>query len=147
MELLHSAGIRDGKILLITDGISAKDSAQDRAGAGQQRRSLAIMGVGTATGAPIPLPGGGFLKDSEGTIVMPALDEGAAARAGIRYRRRLCPCKSITATSTSCWRIPVLPGAETTVALERTADTWEDQGYLFLLPCCPWLWRCSGAAG
>ena len=37
--------------------------------------SLAIMGVGTPTGAPIPLPQGGFVNDEQGNIVVPSLDE------------------------------------------------------------------------
>ena len=76
-------------MLLVTDGISAKDSAkieQVMAGSGA---SLAIMGVGTATGAPIPLPRGGFLKDRQGTIVMPALEEAPLRALACRRRRRL----------------------------------------------------------
>ncbi len=52
---------------------------------------LTIMGVGTPTGAPIPLPNGGFLKDDAGTIVMPGLDEEdlreLANATGGSYRR------------------------------------------------------------
>jgi len=77
VDLLHSAGIRQGKILLVTDGLGAGDSraiAKAIAGSGAE---LAIIGVGTSTGAPIPLPSGGFVKDQQGTIVMPGLDEEA----------------------------------------------------------------------
>ena len=75
VELLQSAGVRQGKILLVTDGVAdkhRKNIAKALSGTGAQ---LGIMGVGTSTGAPIPLPRGGFLKDQAGTIVMPSLEE------------------------------------------------------------------------
>jgi Ca-activated chloride channel family protein len=43
------------------------------------------MGVGTPSGAPVPLPGGGLLEDAAGNIVLPKLvEEGLVtlARAG-----------------------------------------------------------------
>ena len=36
--------------------------------------ALAILAIGTASGAPIPLASGGFLKDNTGEIVIPTLE-------------------------------------------------------------------------
>ena len=137
VELLHSAGIRDGKILLITDGVDARDAASVERALENSGAQFAVMGVGTATGAPIPLPDGGFLKEGDGTIVMPALDETAlrklAAATGGAYARMQLDNGDLDVLLAD----PVLAGAEATVALERTADAWEDQGYLFILPLLP----------
>ena len=72
-ELLHSAGIRQGKLLLITDGIPAQAEQSVEEALSRFDGTLDILGVGTPTGAPIPLPNGGFLKDRDGAIVMPGL--------------------------------------------------------------------------
>jgi len=137
VELLRSAGIRQGKILLVTDGVAAQDRkklVKALAGSGAQ---LGIMGVGTGTGAPIPLPRGGFLKDAKGAIVMPALDEitlrNIASSSGGRYRRMQIDHNDLDYLLAEA----VLPDTQRTLALDRTADTWEDQGYLLILPLLP----------
>ncbi len=134
VELLHSAGIRRGRALLVTDGIAEDDRrALENVirGSGLQ---LAILGVGTPTGAPIPLPRGGFLKDSSGVIVMPGLEEqplrDLAAATGGRYQRIQIDNSDLDYLLAES----PFPDGDTTVALERTTDTWYDQGHFFILP-------------
>ncbi len=70
-ELLDQAGYRDGEIILIADsagGVRAAEAAAELAGKGF---TVSVLAVGTAEGAPIPLPEGGFLKDDAGAIVVP----------------------------------------------------------------------------
>ncbi|AOT07936.1 VWA domain-containing protein [Pseudoalteromonas luteoviolacea] len=71
--LLEQAGYPSGEIILITDEIELED-AQDiqnmLSGSGYR---LHVYGVGTAQGAPISVPEGGFLKDRYGQIVVPKL--------------------------------------------------------------------------
>ena len=137
VQLLRSAGVRAGRVLLVTDGISAKDGNAIVRALGNGGASLSVMGVGTASGAPIPLPRGGFLKDRDGTIVMPTLDEQPlrelAAAAGGRYMPLQIDNKDLD----SLLAESPLPGREPTLALDRTADAWEDQGYLLILPLLP----------
>ncbi|UOA09497.1 VWA domain-containing protein [Methylobacter sp. S3L5C] len=78
VELFKQAGLQKGQILLITDGINS-DEAADAATVLDNYR-LSILGVGTTEGAPIALPEGGFLKDEQGTIVIPKLDAGDLAK-------------------------------------------------------------------
>jgi len=137
LELLRSAGIRRGKILLVTDGVSERDREGIETVLTGSNAQLAILGVGTATGAPIPLPGGGFMRDDNGTIVMPGLEETGlrelAAATGGSYQRMVIDesdFKSLLVASP-------LDNVEETLALDRTADTWEDQGYLFILALLP----------
>ena len=134
VELLHSAGIRRGRALLVTDGIAADDRRALEAvirGSGLQ---LAILGVGTPTGAPIPMPGGGFLRDRSGEIVMPGLQEQPlrelAAATGGRYQRMQIDNSDLD------YLLAASPFEDsgTTIALERTTDTWYDQGHFFIPP-------------
>lgn len=79
-SLLQQAGVRGGEVLLVTAGEGA---TQARAAAEHllaRGHRLAVLGVGTADGAPIPLPSGGFLKDERGAIVIPRLDAAALQR-------------------------------------------------------------------
>tara|TARA_R110002050_G_scaffold9504_1_gene33386 strand:- start:550181 stop:551977 length:1797 start_codon:yes stop_codon:yes gene_type:complete len=70
-ELLQQAGQTQGSILLIADEINDDSIAQAKAILGNYK--LSILGVGTIEGAPIKLAGGGFLKDTQGNIVIPRL--------------------------------------------------------------------------
>ena len=73
IELIRQAGQKQGDILLITDNVppaQAKKITQLLSGSGIK---LSVLGLGTEQGAPIPLSQGGFLKDSQGNIVVPQL--------------------------------------------------------------------------
>ncbi|MBE0434591.1 MAG: VWA domain-containing protein [Methylomicrobium sp.] len=74
VDLLKQAGMQKGHILLVTDGadLNKTEAAVKNLGA----YSLSILGVGTAEGAPIGAPGGGFVKDGQGNIVVPKLNAG-----------------------------------------------------------------------
>ena len=144
MDLLHSAGIRSGRILLVTDGVAAKQIQplqKTLAGTGAE---LAVMAIGSETGAPIPLPRGGFLKDADGAIVMPALEIETLRQLSGATGRRLMPMQIDDSDLDYLLSENWLPDTEQTLALDRTADAWEDQGYwlvLLLLPVALGLFR------
>ena len=135
IELMFNAGVTQGDLLLITDGIplSARDTLSETIrNMGDFR--LSILGVGTKDGAPIPLGSQGFAKDSNGSIVIPRLDTASLKKLthhlGGRY-------SNLTADDTDIKRLsggfsvePGAPGKQ----LERTFDTWKDQGYWAVLP-------------
>ena len=137
VSLLDSAGIRGGQLLLVTDGVSerAVKAIQSRLDGSTAR--LSVLGVGTASGAPIPLPGGGFLKDREGAIVISGLDEGPlrelSTLPGSQYQRMQIGDGDIQQVLTQS----ALTNSSETLELERSADTWEDQGYWFVLLLLP----------
>jgi len=77
MMLLKQAGSPRGQIILVTDGVD------DTAFAVAQTLGdvhLSVLGIGTTEGAPIPLAEGGFLKDAQGSIVVPKLDTAQLAK-------------------------------------------------------------------
>lgn len=137
LDLLRSAGIARGRLLLVTDELTERDVQAIGDLVARTGTALSILGVGTPTGAPIPLQRGGFLKDADGNIVMPGVDEAPlrslAAQAGGRYMRM-----QIDDTDLDFLLPPDTLGLdEQTIALDRTADAWEDQGVWFLLPVLP----------
>ncbi|MEZ5569246.1 MAG: VWA domain-containing protein [Halioglobus sp.] len=137
LALLRSAGIRNGRLLLLTDGIRDAQLATLEDTLHGSGATLGVMGIGTPTGAPIPLPRGGFVKDRKGGIVMPGLQEGplralASAGGGV-YRRMQIDNSDIDALLAGA----PYPQAARATALSRTTDTWDDKGHWFLLPLLP----------
>ncbi|MEO2281066.1 VWA domain-containing protein [Pseudoalteromonas pernae] len=70
-ELLEQAGYYEGDIILLTDGIDSEDETDVRNWLSKSPYNLSIYAIGSSQGAPISLPDGGFLKDSQGQIVIP----------------------------------------------------------------------------
>ena len=68
-ELFKRAGLQKGHILLVTDGVDLDRTLSTVKELNTYQ--LSILAVGTEDGAPIQLPGGGFLKDKQGSIVLP----------------------------------------------------------------------------
>ncbi len=78
IKLIQGAGLHDGEIVLLADGVSDDaDAVARRVHAAGVR--VSIIGVGSEQGAPVPLVQGGFLKDSAGDILLPKLDNDALA--------------------------------------------------------------------
>ncbi|MDX2426433.1 MAG: VWA domain-containing protein, partial [Cycloclasticus sp.] len=77
VELLQQAGQQQGSILLISDGVN-KDSIEQLANISVAYR-LSVLGVASNEGAPVKLAGGGFLKDTDGNILVPKLDRSTLA--------------------------------------------------------------------
>lgn len=70
-ELLKQAGYPQGDIILLSDGIDSQELGDVNQFIAKQPYQLNIYAIGTAQGAPISLPQGGFLKDNSGQIVIP----------------------------------------------------------------------------
>ncbi len=137
IELLHSGSAGGGRIVLITDGVSQALHGDIADAIDDADVDLTIIGVGSAEGAPLKLPEGGFLKDRDGTIVVPTLDEPAlsalASQAGGQYLGMRLDNTDLAALLQNS----ALPGDERLSATGREADHWEDQGYYLVLLLLP----------
>lgn len=79
-ELLAQSGLRRGELLLVTDSPGGQDTRALAAQLAERGVVTSVLGVGTAEGGPIPLPDGGLLRDRQGRVVVPTLDEAALRR-------------------------------------------------------------------
>jgi len=137
-ELLRQAGLGRGDVLLITDEVEGDAAVNAAATLHGQGYRVSVLGVGTAEGAPVPLPDGSFLKDDKGEIVIPALVERplrqlAAAGGGI-YQRIAVDDADINALSAL---LDQRPSEAETKATELQADIWRDQGPWLVLALLP----------
>ena len=138
-NLLRQAGATHGRVLLVTDGVIDNAALQGAlAELQQQGHRLSILGVGTAQGAPVPLAGGGFLKDAQGTIVVPRLDsavlQALAQRSGGRYTELRSDDRDLR------YLLPDVQehhpaGTEATTGLHT--DQWREQGPWLILLVIP----------
>jgi len=138
LDLMQQAGLKSGRLLLVTDEDrpgSALDAAEALA---EQGFELEVLGVGSAAGAPVPLAGGGFLKNSQGDLVVPRLDASVlrmlASAGGGSYR-------TISVDDSDLWAL--LNGREDRQldSAERSGhsaaaggDRWREEGVWLLWP-------------
>lgn len=137
VDLIHQAGLAQGELVLLADGVGADALAAAR-DAHAQGLDISVLGVGETGGAPVPLPGGGFLKDASGNIVVPRLDESdlraLAAAGGGRYARLSADASDLDTLLTDHQR--------GTAAGEPAEDAaggtrWRDRGPWLLLLALP----------
>ena len=126
--LLETSGLTNGSVLLITDGLPKFETSRVEGLLGSVGADLGILVMGTDTGAPIPLPDGGFLRDDNDQIVIPAVDR--------QEIQRIATTLGAQRTDVSVDNSDVqslLSGAQSSItsddSLERKTDTWIDLGY------------------
>ena len=136
-HLLRQAGALRGDIFVITDGYEDERALDAAAVLKETGYRVSVLGVGTEAGAPIPVAGGGFLRDNRDEIVLPGLDTQAlqslAAAGGGRYAtisNDQADIKQLLQTYT--------PGVnEVTTSTDHTTDTWRSHGALIILLLLP----------
>lgn len=136
--LLREAGATTGHIIFVTDEIDSGAFAYLETLARKSLYRFTIWGVGTTEGAPIPLPNGGFAKDSAGNMVVPKLNEAALSRFAAQAGGWYVP---LTTADTDVDTIIRLldnraPVTQTTL---RVFDQWYEQGHWLALALLPFL--------
>ncbi|MDO9168710.1 MAG: VWA domain-containing protein [Methylobacter sp.] len=136
VKLFKQAGLQKGQILLVTDGVDVDKTLP--AVKLLDKYSLSILGVGTDGGAPVALPEGGFLKDGQGTIVVPKLNShelSKLAQAGNGIYQTITTDDSDMQTIQATLDRPVKQsGNENSTLL---LDQWADKGPWLLLLVLP----------
>ncbi|SDS09011.1 Ca-activated chloride channel family protein [Halopseudomonas litoralis] len=73
-QMLADQPQRSSQVLLLTSGLDTTERDALARQAQELGAQLAILGIGTAAGAPVPLAEGGFMRDAEGRILLPRLN-------------------------------------------------------------------------
>lgn len=140
LELLAGAGAQGGEILLITDGVNRRAEAllpELR----ERGVRLSVLAVGTTEGAPVAQPGGGFLTDRSGAIVLPRLDPARLAdlarRGGGRYARISADGSDLDRLEGSDGARSARDGDRDRPGEQRSSDYWQDRGPWLLLLALP----------
>jgi len=147
-KMLTNAGHATGNIFWFTDGIEKEDVKELIDWTNEHPYTLNILGIGTASGAPIKLPNGELMKDHTGAIIVPKLTEsylsGVAKRGQGVYQ-------TISNNSGDIEQIlaPVLnTNLQDKIKKESEesnfGDQWQEEGawlVLLILPFCLYFFR------
>lgn len=145
LELLEQGANGRGRLLLIGSSLNQQERDAIGMSLGENGQRLLILGIGTEQGAPIAQEDGSFLKDDEGAILIPRLNERTlrrfAAELGGRYQGARIDDTDLRSLGLLERNGELLNQADTT-----QLDTWLDQGYWLLLPLLL-LAACAGRRG
>ncbi|WP_077045457.1 tetratricopeptide repeat protein [Pseudomonas sp. KK4] len=145
LTLLEQAALGDGRILLIGSSLTDHERQGIRQALRGKSTQFLMLGIGTAEGAPITQEDGSFLKDDQGAILVPHLDEPSlkafADDLDGRYRHARLSDSDLRG-------LGLLDGPRSLRSDGQTLrlDTWADQGYWLLLPLLL-LAACAGRRG
>ncbi|VAW89166.1 Aerotolerance protein BatB / Aerotolerance protein BatC [hydrothermal vent metagenome] len=134
-KLLDDAGFQNAQLLVVSDGVNdqrAFDLAQQLA---TQNRTLSTLAIGNQQGSPIPLSSGGFLKDSDGAIVISKADHASLQRIAALGGGRYTPLRHDGSDLTTLFPEELQPldhGVES--ERQQSQQQWHDEGVWLLLP-------------
>jgi Ca-activated chloride channel family protein len=145
LELLES-GIAPGNVLLISDDAGDERDIEAAETLRTKGHRLSVLAVGTASGAPVPLPdGSGFLRDGNGRVIVPRMNPD-----GMRGLAELGAGMFVAMTTEGLelQRLnEYLRGSGSPLdaaAMERETDAWREEGpwlILILLPLAALMFR------
>lgn len=135
-ELIRNVGMGEARILLITDGISANQI--DSLATYAQTTPISILQIGTKTGAPIPLPEQGYLKDKNGEIIVAHVNMQPFSQLASISDFRV---DKLSVNDDDVKYLVPLPSniGNNTQQTENEYDTWVEYGYyliFILIPIC-----------
>ena len=139
VELLQQSGMKQGNILLITDGVADAESSITAAEAARNLGySVSVLSLGTAEGTAVPRAQGGFLLDNDSkTVIAPVnleeLERIATAGGGVFTPAALGDA-DLNALSAQ-WQ--ALANSALSTAQGRKTDTWVNEGYWLVLLLLP----------
>nr|WP_286944736.1 VWA domain-containing protein [Pseudomonas sp. UBA6718] len=145
LGLLDQGAQGRGRLLLIGSELSLDERDGLRSALGNRGERLAILGIGSAQGAPIRGEDGSFLKDAQGAILVPRLDAASlrrfAGELGGQYRSARLDDSDLQGLDLLAGPEQLREGAEPT-----QLAAWADQGHWLLLPLLL-LAACAGRRG
>jgi len=133
LALLEQAGLGRGRLLLIGSSLDEHERSAIVTLMEGRNEQLLILGVGTEQGAPIAGKDGSFIKDTQGVILIPRLDNARLQRLanelGGRYQRARLGDDDLAALGLFDQTGTLRQDDEIT-----RLEAWLDQGHWLLLP-------------
>ena len=139
LDLFANTSVTHGDILIVTDGFSTVEVVEiERLVREYPGFRISVLGIGTESGGPILLASGGFLKDSQGSIVITRMQiesmQTLTRKASGEFRPISVDDADIQALLSQMQNNPF--EAEFVAANQR-ADIWREQGPLLILALLP----------
>ncbi len=143
--LLVQGGHERGRLLLIGSQLDERERSAIATLLEDSSVQLLILGIGTEQGAPIAREDGSFMKDDNGAILIPRLDDSGlrrfASEVGGRYQQARLDESDLHALGLLARTGEIVTRDDTT-----RLSAWLDQGHWLLLPLLL-LAACAGRRG
>lgn len=145
LDLLAQGGHERGRLLLIGSQLEERERAAIATLLEDSPVQLLMLGIGTEQGAPIAREDGSFLKDDNGAILIPRLDDSGlrrfASEIGGRYQQARLDESDLRALGLLARTGEIVTRDDST-----RLSAWLDQGHWLLLPLLL-LAACAGRRG
>ena len=146
LELFSNASVSHGDILIVSDGFFANEVVEiERLARENPKFVISVLGIGSESGGPIPLPDGGFLKDSQGSIVISRMRvdmmQALVRKGSGQFQRISADDTDIQALLSN---MQTNPFEREAIVSDQRADIWREQGpwlILLLLPVIALVFR------
>jgi Ca-activated chloride channel family protein len=136
-QLLAQGGHIKGDIIVLTDGISAKQFDNARAALKGSRYRLSILALGSEQGAPIRLADGQLLKDNSDTVIVAKTNYGLLQKL-VRYQGGIMIPAQADGSDLRQLQDWLASDGEAK-ASELEGESWQDLGpylaLLLIIPC------------
>ncbi|WP_339493123.1 tetratricopeptide repeat protein [Pseudomonas sp. EA_15y_Pfl2_R67] len=145
LALLDQGELGHGRILLIGSSLNEQERQGIRQALNGSATQWLMLGIGTREGAPVPQEDGSYLKDAQGSILLPRLDSPGLKAFANKLDGRYRPARL---DDSDLHGLGLLDGPRHLRSDGQTLrlDTWADQGYWLLLPLLL-LAACAGRRG
>lgn len=142
LKLLKDAGISQGDLLLMTDGViaDAQYSIIETMKQNSQYR-LSIMGIGGTEPTPIPSSKGGFVRDGKRGIVTTQLNIGELQMLANQTHGRYSTLSNNSSDIDYLMNLPA-PEKQETQKVDREFDSWYDRGHWLVILLLPIVLYC-----
>lgn len=131
-KLILDAKADGGSLVLIASTVDAAARVAARKARAEGVR-VSVLGVGTPQGGPVALPGGGFLHDAQGNLLLARRDDAALAAVAQAGGGIYVPMRDGDGDVAALHRELAAVGHAAT-ATGRYGDAWQDRGPWLLLP-------------
>jgi len=139
--LFENEGVKRGDVLIVSDGLSAIEIIEvERIFNQTPGFRLSILAIGSEAGAPIPLPNGGFMKDSQGSIVITRMPVDSMAKLAQTGAGELVTITTDDADIKAILKTIQRHATDSEiVASDASADIWREQGPWLILLVLPFV--------
>lgn len=133
VQMLQRNSETKGDILLITSALDSEERQGINAALRNSSYHLSILGAGTLQGEPVRLADGSFLKDRDGNILLPRLEDQTLAETARENAGRYATIQ-LGDNDLKALNLAQTPDDFKNGEEQRKLNLWQDQGYCFLLP-------------
>ena len=146
IDLLRNANYQQGEIFWITDGVENRQMKEISELLNASPYRLSVLAVGTEEGAPIQLQDGELLKNAQGAIVLPKLNEAnlktLARQGGGRYAPLQTDNRDIDYLTEQTLLSDEQQQDDEQQAEDNFGDKWQEMGPYLLLILLPFVAYC-----